>query len=334
MSRWIRAADPTDHRAALAQSGCALLLHNRERPTLKEAVAGMSATVSTLEQLGAGKSEDNPGLTLSPKSLAYIFFTSGSTGRPKGVVDNHRNVLHNVMRYTNRLGISPSDRLSMLQAPSFSGTVSSLFGALLNGATLYPFDLQSRGISSFAELLVSESITIYHSVPAIFRSLMSASPKFPSVRVVRLEGDRATAADLALFNRHFGQDCVLANGLGLTETGLVRQVVLHHGAMAGEGGLPVGQPVEDMVIDIIDGEQRPVLPDSTGQIAVTSRYLALGYWRDPARTRAKFLRSDTKGGDRTYLTGDLGAPQKRWLSGTSRSLGCANQDTGPMGGSR
>ena len=304
------AADPTDHRTALAQSGCALLLHNHGKPAAREALAGMSVTVSTLEQLGAGRSEDNPGLALSPKSLAYIFFTSGSTGRPKGVVDNHRNVLHNVMRYTNRLGISPSDRLSMLQAPSFSGTVSSLFAALLNGATLYPFDLQSRGISSLADLLVNEAITIYHSVPAIFRSLLATSRDFPAVRVVRLEGDRASAVDLALFNRHFGPRCVLANGLGLTETGLVRQLVLHHGATASDGGLPVGHPVEDIVVSVLDDEHRPVAPGSSGEIAVSSRYLALGYWRDPARTRAKFLRSDTKGGGRTYLTGDLGRLRK------------------------
>ena len=70
---------------------------------------------------------DNAGLKISPDSLAYIFYTSGSTGSPKGVADTHRNVLHNIMRYTNSLKIAPVDRLTLLQSCSFSGSVSSLF---------------------------------------------------------------------------------------------------------------------------------------------------------------------------------------------------------------
>lgn len=84
-------------------------------------------------------SRANPKMSISPDAYAHIYYTSGSTGRPKGVVDNHRNVLHNIMRYTNSLKISPEDRLTLLQPCSFSGSVSSLFCALLKGATSYPY---------------------------------------------------------------------------------------------------------------------------------------------------------------------------------------------------
>ena len=57
----------------------------------------------------------------APDRPAYVYFTSGSTGRPKGVIDCHRNVLHNVMRYTHALGIGRADRLSLLQSCGFSG---------------------------------------------------------------------------------------------------------------------------------------------------------------------------------------------------------------------
>jgi acyl-coenzyme A synthetase/AMP-(fatty) acid ligase len=154
---------------------------------------------------------------------AYIYFTSGSTGRPKGVIDCHRNVLHNVMRYTRALNIEQADRLSLLQSCGFSGTVSSLFGALLNGATSCPMDMRAETPARVAQWLDELSVTIYHSVPSLFRSVVSAGQVFHHVRVVRLEGDRATRIDLELFRRHFTARSVLAVGLGTTETGLVCQ---------------------------------------------------------------------------------------------------------------
>ena len=123
---------------------------------------------------GIGSAED-PGIETTPDALAYVFFTSGSTGRPKGVYDTHRNVLHNILRYTNTLQIAPTDRLSLIQSPSFSGTVSSLFGALLNGAAVFPFRLDQGGIGRLAGWMRGERITVYHSVPAIFRALCAAT---------------------------------------------------------------------------------------------------------------------------------------------------------------
>ena len=120
---------------------------NERNLSLATRLAGRSCHVVNIDALLAGFEED-PVISLRPDSLAYIYYTSGSTGKPKGVMDTHRNVLHNVMRYTNNLRIAPSDRLTLLQSPGFSGAVSSLFGALLNGASSFPFDLR---VSHFNE---------------------------------------------------------------------------------------------------------------------------------------------------------------------------------------
>ena len=183
----------------------------------------------------------NPGIKSSPEDVAYVFFTSGSTGKPKGVYDSHRNVLHNVLRYTNTLRISPADRLSLVQSPAFSGTVSTLFSALTNGASVFPFCLRERGIRAMGRWLLDQHLTIYHSVPSIFRSMVDVEPgPFTDVRVIRLEGDRATWHDVSLSRRHFADECVLVNGLGLTEAGLVRQFFVDRGTTIEEGVLPVG----------------------------------------------------------------------------------------------
>ena len=240
-----------------------------------------------------------------PDSIATIFYTSGSTGAPKGVADSHRNVLHNILRYTNSLKLAPGDVISLVQNPSFSGTVSSLFGALLNGATIAPYDLQGEGMQALSEWLRRAEVTVFHAVPSIFRGLSDRASRFPHVRLIRLEGDRAAAVDVAHFRENFRDDCTLVNGLGATECGLVRQFFVGKNARPEVGEpLPVGYPVADTAVRIVD-EQGGELPvGSTGEIAVESRYLAAGYWRNPALTAEKFI---ALGGElRRYRTGDLG----------------------------
>jgi amino acid adenylation domain-containing protein len=247
----------------------------------------------------------NPRLDVAADASAYIFYTSGSTGRPKGVVDTHANVLHNVLRYTNTLCISASDRLTLLQAASFSGAVSSMFGALLNGATLCLWDMRKSGLAGLAAWLAHEHVTVYHSVPSIFREVAVSGLRFPSLRVIRLEGDQAAHRDAALFIHAFDRRCVLVNGLGATECGLVRQFFVQRGTDVPEGPLPIGYAVPDMDVAIVDENGVPVEPGAVGEIAVTSAYLASGYWRRPDLTAAAF-RASGHDGARTYRTGDLG----------------------------
>jgi amino acid adenylation domain-containing protein len=247
-----------------------------------------------------------------PDRPAYVYFTSGSTGRPKGVVDTHRNVLHNVRRYTNSLAIGPDDRLSLVQGSTFSGAVSSLFGALVNGATSFPFDVRRSGAAALGPWVAAERLTMFHAVPVLFRALCTRDARYPDVRVVRLEGDAAAWSDAEAFQRHFSPGAILVNGLGTTETGLVRQFVVDHATPIGQGGLPLGYPVPDMSVAIVDVDTgAPVPPGTVGEIEVTSRFLALGYWDDARRTAAAFRPvasgSGAAGDDRrAYRTGDLG----------------------------
>jgi amino acid adenylation domain-containing protein len=243
-----------------------------------------------------------------PDALACIYYTSGSTGQPKGVTDTHRNILHNVLRYTNGLKIASSDRLSLVQSPVFSGVMSSQFGALLNGASLFPYDIPAHGLENLGRWLLSERITIYHSVPAIFRQALravDARQTFPDVRIVRLEGDGATAADLTLFREHFTDRTLLAHGLGATECGLVRRLLVPRGASFPNAGIPVGYAVDDVAVRILADDGHDSADGAIGEIAVESRYLSPGYWRRPELTAAAFS-PGRRPGTRVYRTGDLG----------------------------
>ena len=86
----------------------------------------------------------------SPDKLAYLLYTSGSTGEAKGIAQSHRNVLHHIRNYTNSLHICTRDRLLLLASYGFDAAVMDTFGALLNGATLLPFDLRKHDFVSLS----------------------------------------------------------------------------------------------------------------------------------------------------------------------------------------
>lgn len=270
---------------------------------LAPAFDGAGTRVLDVDTLGSG-AVDRRRASL-PDDPAYVFVTSGSTGPPKGVIDTNRNVLHNVLRYTNSLHICASDRLSLIQDPSFSATVSTTFGALLNGATLLPFDLDREGAHALPRWLAETGATMFHGVPALFRHLLASDVPLDRIRIVRLEGDRALPSDIEGFQRRFAPGCILVNGLGATECGLVRQFFVDHATPVPRAPVPIGDPVEDMEILLLDAAGAPVVDGAPGEIVVRSEYLARGYHGRPDLTAAAF--SEVPGRRvRDYRTGDLG----------------------------
>jgi len=90
-----------------------LIVTNNENFRLVNELPSSDLQVLNIDEIDSGISDENPGVTISPDDLAYIIYTSGSTGQPKGVIENHRNVLYEVMRRTNEFHIRPGDRISI-----------------------------------------------------------------------------------------------------------------------------------------------------------------------------------------------------------------------------
>lgn len=301
-----RSDSPEDIRAVVADTGACLLVCDEQNLALASRAAPAGTRCLSIDELRAPGSPPLAEIDISPDDDAYIYYTSGTTGRPKGVVDIHRNVLHNIFRYTNSLAIDHTDRLSLIQSSNFSGTVSTIFSGLLNGAALFPFDFRRRGITRLAEWINETKTTIFHSVPLIFEQLVETGHRFPGVRLIRLEGDRMLPRHLALFKQQFGEGCVLVNGLASTETGLIRQNFFTPASENSMPVVPVGYPVKDMDVAIRRADGSMGAEGEIGEIVVCSPYLAKGYWRRPDLTGAKFIGSPDRPSDRYYRAEDLG----------------------------
>ena len=305
--------DPSLPRARTAymleDSQAALLLTDGKNLVSARELAQDESLLMNIDESDAGLSTENPALSISPDHLAYIVYTSGSTGQPKGVLQNHRNGLHEAMLYANGLHISPEDRLALLYSCSASQGMKIAFGALLNGAALCPYDLKEEGVGNLAAWLVQQEITIYFSIPIVFRQFVGAltgQEKLPRLRLIQLGSDSVTLKEVEEYKKRFSPDTILFVRLGSTETGTLRRCFFNRETPLVEKMVPVGYAIEAMEVSLLDEEGKKVDFNRVGEIAVKSRYLSPGYWRRADVTQAKFL-PDPNGGDRrTYLTGDLG----------------------------
>jgi amino acid adenylation domain-containing protein len=285
-----------------------LILTNNKNLFLANKLASNKHKLLNLDEIQSKQVLENPDLSVSPDGLAFIIYTSGTTGRPKGVTQNHRNILHMVMNYTNTFGICAGDRHISFTSPGGIGAIWNILRTLLNGAAVYPFDIREEGIGKLADWLITEKITIVGG-QAIFRqfsNILTENHKFPDIRLVGFGGDTVYKKDIDLYKKHFSRASILVIGLGTTETGNVVQYFIDKETEIAENIVPVGYPSPGMEIILSDDSGTKSGGDRTGEILVKSRYLSPGYWRMPELSKAKFLR-DPEGGDkRIYITGDIG----------------------------
>lgn len=252
---------------------------------------------------------DNVNVKIPPEDTAYILYTSGSTGTPKGVAQSHLYVAHLIYSFTNSIYISPNDHITLLPPFSFSANVMDLFGALLNSATLHPMDIKNESISNLLHRIRTEKISIYHSVPTLFRYFgenITEDDDFPDLRLIYLAGEQLLKRDVELFKKSFPDNCLLVNGMGCTEFNICRQFFLNKSTEIETSLVPVGYPAPGAEILLLDEEGRTVGYNQLGEITVKSSFLPKGYWKEPDLTKRKFLPSSDNPYEQIYLTGDMG----------------------------
>ena len=237
-----------------------------------------------------------------PEQLAYIIYTSGSTGEPKGVEVADRNLLNLLDWHRSEFKIGPADRASYLAGLGFDAAVWEVWPYLSAGATVVIAPEEVR--SSWRHLqawLVEQKITMAFVSSSLAEPMISAP--WPSGTALRYLLTGAEALHRAPVP---GLGFALVNNYGPTECAVVATSSVIPPETTGMP--PIGRPISNVRVHLLDGSGVPVGPGETGEIYIGGAAVGRGYRNRPELTDERFLPdpfSPVEGG-RLYRTGDLG----------------------------
>jgi amino acid adenylation domain-containing protein len=303
--------DPQPRMASvLEDSQAKLLLTNTKHLSLaRQLIDGTPLEILNCDNIDGSVASENLNLSIAPEACALMLYTSGTTGRPKGVVHNHRNILVEARNYTNYARLSSEDRFTLWHSCSYTNSIRNLYAALLNGAGLFIYDLVTEGFPGLADWMQTHRITVIHTLPTTYRCFyqtLAPDAVFPTLRILRLGGESITRNDIKQYQRHFSPHCLLIHAIGPTETLDIRYYSIAYDWSGSDAKIPIGYAIPDKEVLLLDEAGVEVGADQIGEIAVKSKYLALGYWGQTELTKAVFAPDPRGGEERLYRTGDLG----------------------------
>ncbi len=245
------------------------------------------------------------GARTVPANLAYVMYTSGSTGRPKGVCIPHAGIVNRLDWMQSEYRLTADDRVLQKTPSSFDVSMWEFFWPLLTGAALVLARPGGhREPDYLAEVIRRERITTVHFVPSMLEAFLDASrtPRHTELRRVFCSGEALPGELVDRWFELFG-DVPLHNLYGPTETSVD---VTYWECRRGAGRVPIGRPVSNTRVYVLDDVLRPVPAGATGELYVGGVQLARGYHDRPALTAERFVADPFEPGTRMYRTGDLG----------------------------
>jgi amino acid adenylation domain-containing protein len=266
-------------------------------------------TAVLLDRDAEAVADEEPGpldAPIPPDTLAYVIFTSGSTGRPKGVGVSHRAIVNRLRWMQDAFRLSTDDRVLHKTPFSFDVSVWELFWPLTTGAGLVVARPGGQADPAYlARLIDVEAVTTMHFVPSMLDAFLAEpglDERLGGLRTVICSGE-ALGADLADRFAAALPRAGLHNLYGPTEAAVD---VSWHACRPGEGAIPIGRPVANTRLEILDERLNRVPIGVPGDLWIGGVQLARGYAGRPGLTAERFV-PDPHGppGGRLYDTGDL-----------------------------
>lgn len=240
--------------------------------------------------------------TVAPEGLAYLMYTSGSTGAPKAVAVDHRCLVKGVLAMMPVVRPEPADVWLSLTSASFDPVLLDLFLPLVSGGSVVI--AQEEHVldgPALGALVDSSGATVLQATPLAWSMLLDGGWS-GRLRVALCGGEPlppSLAAALCLRSQQ------VWNIYGPTETTIWSTA--HLVTSADQRSVPVGRPLPDTTVHVLDEQRRPLAPGELGEVWIGGGGVTRGYFGRPELTQQHFV-ADPFGeaGDRLYRTGDLG----------------------------
>lgn len=264
-----------------------------------------------LDTLGLTNDDEQQEVRL--EDTIYVIYTSGSTGRPKGVVVPHRGIANRFIWMNDYFGDNTAQSVLQTTHHVFDSSVWQLFWPLTRGGKTVLSDAERLLSADYiADTIEKHRVTLTDFVPSVFNvivdQLMSGSgdtlQRLSSLKSVIVGGEEVAASSVHKFQRLLPH-IQITNLYGPTEASIG---CIYHQIRGDEiHRIPIGKPIDNVQIIILDENHQLVPPGVTGEIHISGLCLGTGYLNDKLKTEAAFLPHvyPETGWIRMYKTGDL-----------------------------
>jgi surfactin family lipopeptide synthetase A len=258
-----------------------------------------------------------PGPEVKPCNLAYAIYTSGSTGRPKGVLITQEAYLNYYGAAIKYWQYKAADRVLQFARFSFDVGIDQLLTPLLAGATVVLRGTEIWDPALFTKVIEERRLSVVHLPPSYWQKWVETLSQDAvgkvtgNLRLVQVGGDVMPMATVRRWRELKWRSVRLFNRYGPTETTMFSTAYEIPADMPGDDNalrIPIGRPVGNRTIYILDARGQPVPTGVTGEIHIGGGMLARGYLNRPELTAERFVQDPFNGktGARLYKTGDLG----------------------------
>ncbi|WP_138227057.1 non-ribosomal peptide synthetase [Paenibacillus algicola] len=258
-----------------------------------------------------------PVTPVSPASnsdLMYIMYTSGSTGKPKGVMVTHRNVASHCVQAMLKFQLQAGDRVLQFTSVGFDVAVQEIFPALLSGAALVLWkDKHIAEGGEFLAWLEKEKVSVLNVTTAHWSNLVTdlknGAATIPgSLKLVIVGGEKVAYDTYQVWSRITAGKVRWINDYGLTETTITAAMFEPPAGWTSDTELmPVGRPLGNTTIYILNDSMEPVPPGVYGELYIGGDGIAKGYWDQEELSKERFIPSPfpATSGENLFRTGDL-----------------------------